>query len=326
MKRNLLKSILVSVLCMLSIFSSQAQNTVTFTANNLDGEEALLVNLYLSDLLTAFNEAKNNNTLPDIDDPRYITREAWANVKKTWETAPFVCLEPSVVLPAELSTVYPDEYEIRHIPLRFLIDKDDQDSWRNYQEATVRIGKNSKITYFALSINPENYSQVMANAQNVTEIEQYSLILDYLERFRNAYCLKDINFLEQVYSDDALIITGNVIRTKESKVKITYKKYSKTQYITHLRDVFRKNEKINVTFDSISVKRHPAIEGIYGVQLFQGYTSTRYSDEGYLFLLWDFRNPEMPQIHIRTWQDARIWADNPDEERYDIESFDINDF
>jgi hypothetical protein len=44
--------------------------------------------------------------------------------------------------------------------------------------------------------------------------------------------------------------------------------------------------------------------GIYGVTLRQQYKSDRYYDDGYLFLLWDFRNKSMPLIHVRTWQPA----------------------
>ena len=40
-------------------------------------------------------------------------------------------------------------------------------------------------------------------------------ILDFLERFRMAYNSKDINFLEKVYSDDALIIVGTVLKEKQ---------------------------------------------------------------------------------------------------------------
>jgi cysteine synthase len=47
---------------------------------------------------------------------------------------------------------------------------------------------------------------------------------------------------------------------------------------------------------------HPTIAGIYGVTVHQKWTSSRYKDEGYVFMIWDFRNPDRPQIHVRTWQ------------------------
>lgn len=48
--------------------------------------------------------------------------------------------------------------------------------------------------------------------------------------------------------------------------------------------------------------RHATAEGIYGVTLRQNYSCGAYSDDGYMFLLWDFRDSSMPLIHVRTWQ------------------------
>ena len=40
------------------------------------------------------------------------------------------------------------------------------------------------------------------------------MILDFTERFRTAYNEHNINFLDAIFSDDALIITGKVIERK----------------------------------------------------------------------------------------------------------------
>ena len=64
------------------------------------------------------------------------------------------------------------------------------------------------------------------------------------------------------------------------------------------------------------------MEGIYGVTLRQKYDSDTYSDDGYLFLLWDFRNPSMPKIHVRTWQPAQS-VHNPDDV-FSLSDFNLN--
>ena len=78
-------------------------------------------------------------------------------------------------------------------------------------------------------------------------------------------------------------------------------------------------------FDDIKVIGHPSKKGYYGVTLKQGYTSDTYSDTGYLFLLWDFNNPEAPQIHVRTWQPEMLNETTklPEEEIFTCEDFDI---
>ena len=93
--------------------------------------------------------------------------------------------------------------------------------------------------------------------------------------------------------------------------------------------VFKANKQIRVTFDEIEVVRHPVNKDFYGVTLHQGYTSDRYHDDGYLFLLWDFRDEDHPQIHVRTWQPDAYNSDGkgtkriPKDEIFTLGDFDI---
>lgn len=142
------------------------------------------------------------------------------------------------------------------------------------------------------------------------------MILNYVEHLRTAYTTKDIDFLEQLYSEQALIIVGTVVRSGEmvrnylSPAQVIYNVKSKNQYLSRLRQVFKSNRQISVQFRNFRILRHPTQPGIYGVSLRQGYRSDHYADDGYLFLLWDFRNEAMPQIHVRTWQPAPAVPDS----------------
>ena len=153
-------------------------------------------------------------------------------------------------------------------------------------------------------------AKIMQGKLNETDANRRHTILNYCEHFRTAYTTKDIDFLRQVFSDKALIIVGNVVKTaaNDNKIqaenKVTYAIHSKHDYINRLGKVFATNQKIDVKFSGFRIMRHPTMDGIYGVTLRQQYKSDRYSDDGYLFLLWDFRNKSMPLIHVRTWQPA----------------------
>ena len=158
------------------------------------------------------------------------------------------------------------------------------------------------------------------------------MILDYVEQFRTAYNTKDLIFLNQIFSDDALIITGKVIRSVPSEMnhfvaseKVVYNKQSKKEYLSRLKTIFGANKRIHVIFDEINVVKHPAKEGFYGVTLKQGYTSDSYHDEGYLFLLWDFTNEDAPKIHVRTWQPEMLNATTklPEEEIFTCDDFEV---
>ena len=57
----------------------------------------------------------------------------------------------------------------------------------------------------------------------------------------------------------------------------------------------------------------------------QTYTSDIYADDGYLFLLWDFKDADVPQIHVRTWQ-PRILDDQtviPENEIFSLRNFNL---
>ena len=158
------------------------------------------------------------------------------------------------------------------------------------------------------------------------------LILNYVEHLRTSYTTKDIDFLEQLFSEKALIIVGSVIRqasTPESNyltpAQVVYNVRTKREYLTRLKQVFATNRSIDLHFSDFRIMRHPTREGFYGVSLRQGYKSDLYSDDGYLFLLWDFTDPYAPQIQVRTWQPA--WIDNdtplPVDEVYDLSNFNL---
>ena len=153
-------------------------------------------------------------------------------------------------------------------------------------------------------------SKIMQGKLAETDAKRRHTILNYCEHFRTAYTTKDIDFLRQVFSDKALIIVGNVVKPIANDGKcqaenwVTFAIHSKRDYLNRLAKVFAANQKIDVRFSGFRIMRHPTMDGIYGVTLRQQYKSDRYSDDGYLFLLWDFRDKSMPLIHVRTWQPA----------------------
>lgn len=153
-------------------------------------------------------------------------------------------------------------------------------------------------------------------------------ILNYCEHLRVAYPTRDLDFIRQVFSDDALIIVGHVVKSTKSDIaglgseKVRYSIRSKQQYLDQLAKIFNDDKELDVKFSDFRIMRHPTMNGIYGVTLRQKYTCGNYSDDGYLFLLWDFRNPSMPLIHVRTWQPSGSLS-NPTSEIIGIEDFNL---
>lgn len=243
-----------------------------------------------------------------------------------WENSPFCIPDEEIV---EKVLTLSDGYQIRNIPLMMCPTDDRPFNEDEYQEGVVSFDKNGNLKSFYLSLNLNLYMNVIKENLELSDLRRRQMILDYVERFRTSYNQKDIDFLNQVFSDDALIITGKVVKSQKGDYlgpseKIQYNKQTKQQYLGNLRRVFRNNETIRVTFDEIKVLRHPANVDFYGVTLHQGFTSNSYHDDGYLFLLWDFQDEEQPKIHVRTWQPDKINGSKlPEDEIFNLGDFDI---
>ena len=303
-----MKRIILPLVLLLSLQSVFAQE-VTFSVNSGVNDPVLqaAIERSVSGFLTALNAAYDIKGTPDLAQVP-ITEGAAAGFRMLWKNNPFRCDESDIVEP--VIRTYDGGYQVRNIPLESLDEKGNP----VYKELVIDLDDSGTITRVNKAIEANLYRKIMQSGSQVSDLRQRQLILNYVEDFRTAYEKKDIDFLEMVFSDDALIITGKVIQRKKGergiqmKPEITYTKYSKKEYLDRLRThVFPNTKTIDVTFGTVEVVKHPSIEGYFGVLVRQGYKSVFksgavYEDDGYLFMLWDFRDENRPQIHVRTWQ------------------------
>lgn len=304
-----MKKILTTIcaMCCLSIaIPALSQNSVQLVIR--DGIDGQLKNKFektSSDLLTEINSAFKQNR--SLNTARLnMSDQARDGLVSLWENVHFYCDDSEVV---QSCLHAGNNYQIRQIPL--MLRPDDKKSLVDdeYQEGVINFDTNGKIIRFNLTIGTNIYQNVMKKGKTVEDISRRQQILGYVEHFRTAYNEKDLDFLNKIFSDDALIITGSVTTVKKtdgagiSYNKVTYRKQSKQEYLARLKQSFAANKYINVQFDDVKVVKHPTKEGFYGVTVHQLYSnSSGYSDDGYLFLLWDFRDNSKAQIHVRTWQ------------------------
>lgn len=262
----------------------------------------------LSRVLTEINSAQhesrplNLNGMPMNDFAKNGLRMLWANIY-------FYCDDEYVV---DRLWNFTNGFMARSIPVIITPEGEDFGSGF-FQEAVVEFDRNGTITDFRFAMDAA-VGESMEQGGDAVDLERRMQILAYCDRFRTAYNTKDIGFLEQVFSDDALIITGKVVTARQGDLAprptVTYKKYDKTQYLNNLRLAFARNKWIEVKFSQIgehgdgerAVTRSTENPNIYGVRLHQEWNSSTYSDKGYVFLLWDFTDEEHPVIHVRTWQ------------------------
>lgn len=265
-------------------------------------------------LIDAINFAFTNGEIPRNPDNNLIDKSAIDKILGLWAVSKFK---------VTVTQLAPDgyhlsngEYQIRNIPV-FLSEEANKDEEK---EIALTFDRNGKLIDCSLCLGMNVYSSLIRNGNSVTELRQRQILLDFIEKFRTAYNIRDLNFIKTVFNDNALIIVGKIIKEIPSRnpddkslmintlprEQVKYTKQSKVEYIQNLSNAFKKNQYVNIEFDSIEIVQSRQYSEVYGVTLKQTWKSTGYNDKGWLFLMVDFRNEDTPQIYVRTWQPGML--------------------
>ena len=156
------------------------------------------------------------------------------------------------------------------------------------------------------------YDKVQEQSKYGKDWMNRQTIMKFVEKYRTSFLCRDISTIDSLFADEAVIIVGRIL--KKTSIKDGYKylkisneqpeasyiQYTKEQYLKNLAKLFKSTEDIFIGYSSMNIIRKN-VEKVYGISMRQDYNSTKYSDEGYLFLLVDFE-AKNPQIYVRTWQ------------------------
>jgi hypothetical protein len=123
----------------------------------------------------------------------------------------------------------------------------------------------------------------------------------FVEQLRQAYCRKDLVFLDNAFSPNAQITTGAF---EKSSNNLRYRTQGKQQYMANLKYIFGNNKTIDVKFwsDNLTGLLYASADGRCQVlRWLQTWCSDNYSDTGYLFLVL-FADQNGPKVYVRAWQ------------------------
>lgn len=233
------------------------------------------------------------------------------SLQALWKNLHFLCEDNQIV---ERCLTSAEGYVIRNIYTQVnpMIEGYDDEPER---ALTIRLTREGQIANVTMAASDAVYGRIMEQGISVTDLERRTTILSFVENYRSFYDEKDIESIDRVFSDDAIIITATVPMQRNIsndmgswREQIRYKIQNKPQYLKSLASNFQRNKYIKVTFSDVEVVRHPANPNYYGVTLHQHWKSSTYEDDGYLLLIWEFQDGEDPIIHYRTWQPDRIGA------------------
>lgn len=152
----------------------------------------------------------------------------------------------------------------------------------------------------------------------VEDERRRAFIKDFITYYQMAYQKKELTFIAQFFSNDALIVTetkqlisiGSEVVPNSTKTRQFHSVIeNKSEYIARLQECFDNNDNIAVGISNVLIRNHPKYPEIYGVNFFQIWEDTGTMNvlenkmPGYVFMMIDFRDNEMePIVHVRTWQ------------------------
>lgn len=177
------------------------------------------------------------------------------------------------------------------------------------EDVTFRFDRDGRIDSIAFTLSDSIEALLLDSGFNWDNNSRL-LMMEFLENYQTAYSLKRLDYIESIFSDDALIIVGKVLKTgiarrmdtplfNDPQVELT--RHTKAEYIRHLRRSFASKEYINIGFEDIDISKMTKGGEIYAIHIKQYYYSNNYSDTGYLTLLVDMRDQTKPMIHVRVW-------------------------
>lgn len=305
-------SIFIMLLACLALPSKAQQVSFIITDGLANQQLKARMEINISRFLTELSSAGAENRSLQLGGVR-ITDNAVHSLSLLWQNLHFFCVNSEI---REHCNTTVNGYQLRNIAIKVIPVIEDYDGELDRQ-LTISLSRTGEITGARMAMASHVYTNIIKNGDAV-DMARREEILKFVEDFRSHYDEKDIEALNQVFSDDALIITGSVVMKRDNRgdspqmrPEIVYRTQNKQQYLSRLKQTFRNNKYIKVTFSDPVVVRSKKNPNFFGVTLHQHWKSDRYEDDGYVFLLWEFHeNDEPPIIHVRTWQPDKI-ADAP---------------
>ncbi|MFO7896548.1 MAG: hypothetical protein R6U84_06430 [Candidatus Cloacimonadales bacterium] len=252
------------------------------TADNSESSRLFADDAFLQDKIQSIRQHNQ---------PKFLDNKFDVNINKSWEG-----------------------WEVRSIPVACTYS---DLATQSLEYIVVDFAEDGKIRDFNFQLFDELYNNFM-DQENLDsqELRQRQVIIKFLEKYRTAFLARDLETLEKIFADEAVIIVGRVLQSSSAQrnydlereqPEIEYLQYSKTEYLSQLARIFRAQREIHLAFNSFKLSRKDRQTDVFGVSMRQQYRSSGYGDEGYLFLLVDFIGKD-PLIYVRSWQPGE-WSD-----------------
>lgn len=264
--------------------------------------------------------AEVNNYLPSVEKIiSAIKTRSYSSVRELFTPEGFQMFDKLVhygnasLIGNPTISFYPflDKVVCRSIPLKFTFRNNNRTF---VEDLTLTFDGEGKIESLAFGLDQAAKNDIFNKAVGKWNDEVRMIIATFLENYKTAFALKRLDYIESIFDDNAVIITGSYVQTAKktpennkylNNKNVKYNKQNKNTYLKNLSRSFQGNQFINVRFSDNEVSKMGTGGELFGIQIHQDYYSSSYSDTGYLFLMVDMNNPQSPIIKVRTWQPER---------------------
>jgi hypothetical protein len=219
------------------------------------------------------------------------------------------------------------EVMVRSIPMSFYFPSGKR---RFVENVVFLFNEEKKIEAVSFSVSDKTIYDIVSHSSSFGSLLDKYTLIKFMEFYKTAYSLKRYDYVKSIFSENALIIVGTVLKKSQKPIEgmykslgeheIRYQQLTKKEYMERLKMVFESNEFINIDFEGAEVRKKNGNDKIYGIQITQNYYSSTYNDFGYLFLVIDMTDTLNPTILVRTWQPEKDKEGNI----YGINDFKMN--
>lgn len=194
------------------------------------------------------------------------------------------------------------------------------------EDIVVRFRNDGVATSVAYALSRRAEDDIFR--ENLWNMKARYAMLQFMEDYQTAFSLKDLDYIDRIFSNKAIIISGVVTGGKKrdaagsvnrdgvyvdasafSGNQVRYTTRTKDEYLKYLRSDFKRKSFIHIVFEDTSIRWQSGVNNdVYWIELKQNYNSNRYCDVGYLTLMIDLDEIE-PNIVVRTWTPEKLDLD-----------------
>lgn len=187
-----------------------------------------------------------------------------------------------------------------------IINKDDEtESIENL--IVIFDPKDRKISGLTLGLDNKQAQEIVDQQYLKEEVRIF--LLDFIEDFRTAFVLRQVDYVESVLGFNPVIIKNRNAETKtglrnpfeNNPVFIDNIKY-KEEYITKIQRIYENAQNPGLNYMHIDFQR-PGRDGkLLGIRLYKDFYYPKTGGTGHLFFLFNIEDASQPILLLSTWQ------------------------